>query len=332
MVVPKEKFKKTIEILVYAWLLLLNTFISAVNKVGIFHILMWTNSDREPFNNWSSRSLIMTNCVFQNCYFTSNKSYFLNTKDYDAILFNAPDVHEGMDMPPKRANDQMYIFVSLESESNYYVSKNFDFIFNYTWTYKLNSDIPLPYFYARDKFTGEVIAPKINVHWKIHDTMKRTPKSVIKNLQNKSKCAAWFVSNCKANSGRLIYVRQLRKHLQELGRQLDIFGNCGANKYCPRDRIKDCFELVKANYYFYLSFENSFSEDYVTEKLLTAVSNYAVPVVYGGANYSRYVKFLKNMFKSNGNLIRSSGSPIGERLALNQRSMGQIHVAAYMYL
>ncbi|KAJ2937861.1 hypothetical protein O0L34_g18682 [Tuta absoluta] len=47
--------------------------------------------------------------------------------------------------------------------------------------------------------------------------------------------------------------------------------------------------MIKNNYYFYLSFENSFCDDYVTEKLLNAVQNYAVPIVYGGANYSRFL-------------------------------------------
>ncbi|XP_063375065.1 alpha-(1,3)-fucosyltransferase C-like [Cydia amplana] len=53
--------------------------------------------------------------------------------------------------------------------------------------------------------------------------------------------------------------------------------------------MEECLKLIQEQYYFYLSFENSFSEDYVTEKLLTALENYAVPVVYGGANYTRFM-------------------------------------------
>nr|XP_053607875.1 alpha-(1,3)-fucosyltransferase C-like isoform X2 [Plodia interpunctella] len=40
---------------------------------------------------------------------------------------------------------------------------------------------------------------------------------------------------------------------------------------------------------FKQTFENSFSEDYVTEKLLIALKNNAIPVVYGGANYTRFM-------------------------------------------
>ena len=39
-------------------------------------------------------------------------------------------------------------------------------------------------------------------------------------------------------------------------------------------------------FYFYLSFENSFCPDYVTEKLYRAFESGTVPVVFGGANYS----------------------------------------------
>lgn len=42
--------------------------------------------------------------------------------------------------------------------------------------------------------------------------------------------------------------------------------------------------MAHVDYYFYFSIENSFSEDYVTEKLLHALKHYAIPVVYGGAN------------------------------------------------
>lgn len=48
--------------------------------------------------------------------------------------------------------------------------------------------------------------------------------------------------------------------------------------------FEECIDIVEENYYFYLAFENS---DYVTEKLMTALDHYTVPVVLGGANYSR---------------------------------------------
>lgn len=273
-------------------LIVLNMFCVKTNhkKVpGLVYVLMWTDRGRDPFRFWSRKveSLVVMNCKFQNCYLTDNREYFLDPTDYDAILFNAVNV-DTRDLPLARSDNQLYIFVSTESEANFRVSDDFNYFFNYTWSYKLNSDILYPYFVVRNK-RGDVIAPKARVRWMKPKYMKPTEESVIQKLQSKSIGAAWFVTNCLANNQRIEYIRDLRVAFDKLGHQIDVFGGCDANKVCGRDKMDDCLALVEANYYYYLSFENSFSEDYVTEKVMTAIDHYAVPVVYGGGNYSRYV-------------------------------------------
>lgn len=292
-----------IELLVTVWLMVLNRFCAAVNKrqSGWLYVLMWTSGGTAPFKFWSlgRKSLVLMNCPFQNCFLTTDMTFFIDQTDFDAILFNAPDIHTDMFMPLARSEKQIYVFVSTEPESKCPIPEEFDNFFNYTWSYKLNSDIIYPYFAVKNKRTNEVIAPKTNVHWKIQKSMKPTPVSVIDQLQQKSIGAAWFVANCKANKEVFNYYKTLRSELKRWGHQIDIFGKCDAfafNYDCPRNKKEKCLELVKPNYYFYLSFENTFSEDYVTEKVMTAINNYAVPVVFGGANYSRYVRVLKNMF------------------------------------
>ena len=46
--------------------------------------------------------------------------------------------------------------------------------------------------------------------------------------------------------------------------------------------------MLARDYFFYLSFENSFCPDYVTAKLHRAFDRETVPVVFGGADYSLF--------------------------------------------
>nr|XP_053611654.1 alpha-(1,3)-fucosyltransferase C-like [Plodia interpunctella] len=159
-------------------------------------------------------------------------------------------------------------------------SKN---LFNWTWTYKLSSDIRWSYILIYD-LHGNEVGPKLKMNWptKMKPIRDKKTKAI---LDGKTKAAAWFVSRCITHGQRELYVQKLKPELAKLNLILDVYGKCG-NLVCPMGDNK-CNELVKTDYYFYLSFENSIAWDYVTEKLLTALLNYAVPVVYGGADYTR---------------------------------------------
>lgn len=264
---------------------------SGRNKVpGMIYILLWTHRDMEGFGSWhpGRKSFKMMNCEFQNCYITEDEYYLEDMTDFDAILFNVIDVND-VDLPTVRAENQLYVLVSLESAHNYMIYEEFNWYFNFTWTYKLNSDLVHPYFVVRNK-QGKVVAPKIDVDWIDTKKMKPTSQSVKDRLQYKKIAVAWFASNCLAVSKRLDFVRILRTSLAIYDLDIDMYGGCGFS-YCPRDQMDECLVLLERDYYFYLSFENSFSEDYVTEKLLIALDHFAVPIVYGGANYTRYVLF-----------------------------------------
>jgi len=71
---------------------------------------------------------------------------------------------------------------------------------------------------------------------------------------------------------------------------VDIYGNCGKfNCSVSKSYAKtgvDCRLEVSTQYKFYLAFENSHCEDYVTEKFFDTLLTDMVPIVYGGANYS----------------------------------------------
>lgn len=256
---------------------------------GMIYILLWTSRYRQPFEFWKRmrKSFVAMNCEHQNCYITENRYLFEDLTDFDAVLFNAINITGDIDFPPIRSDNQLYVFVSTESSVNYKVELDeYNYFFNYTWTYRLNSDITYPYLVVRNK-RGKVIGPKKHVHWMNATKMKPTSEWVKERLKNKTIAAAWFVTNCGAANPRLYYAHNLALALNNYNLNMDIYGACG-NKGCGRDQIDYCLGLVERDYYFYLAFENSYSEDYVTEKLITALDHYAVPIVLGGADYSRY--------------------------------------------
>lgn len=47
--------------------------------------------------------------------------------------------------------------------------------------------------------------------------------------------------------------------------------------------------MLDMEYKFYFAFENSLCTDYVTEKLFEALQRKIIPVVFGGANYTRFM-------------------------------------------
>ena len=136
-------------------------------------------------------------------------------------------------------------------------------MFNYTSTYRFDSDFPTPY-----GIIGKRSKP-IEV--------KKDYRSI---MRKKTKLLSWVVSNCYADSLRLPFANELMKYIP-----MDIYGKCG--KYsCPRkDNIK-CRKLFTESYKFFFVAENSFCEQYATEKLFTYFPLDVVPIVRGGANYS----------------------------------------------
>lgn len=254
------------------------------------YILLWTRKDYAPFYFYGEgqRAFLKSKCQETKCYVVTDRNFFGgNLTRFDAIAFNGRNMNS-KDLPKSRSPHQQYIFVNTESADNYPVcDKAFNGFFNKTSTYRIDSDISCGYILIKNKL-GDIVGPKKNMRW------EKKPKDVdeeyidMKRIRNKTKAAAWFVSNCRSRNGRLSYVKALTKALKPYNLTVDIYGKCGKLR-CSRTHAKNCSELLQKDYFFYMSMENSFAEDYVTEKLLTALHNDVVPIVYGGADYSRFL-------------------------------------------
>lgn len=256
------------------------------------YILLWTPQDYAPFYFFGSgqKAFIRKNCSVINCYVTSDRNFLGgDVTKFDAVAFNGRNMLNAKlsYLPKFRSPHQKYIYFNTESADNYPICNDtFDGFFNWTATYKLNSDIPYPYLLIRNS-KGEVVGPRMNMEW-AKEVIFRVDEELPSRLQNKSLAAAWFVSHCSSISEREKYVETLQKAMKPLGLNIDVYGKCGPLK-CPKHQHAQCSTMLEKDYFFYMSLENSFAEDYVTEKLLTALQHDVVPIVFGGANYSRYV-------------------------------------------
>lgn len=268
-------------------------FVNGHEKHDWMHyVLVWSISPT-PFNSFVKNlgigqdAFIKRKCVFQNCYVTRDEMYLNNTHDFDAILFLGSELSQLPIVPSVRYDDQKYVFVSVGSAVTEPVPKVFNAFFNWTWTYKLDSDIRSNDVVVRNK-KNEIIGPAWEIKWIKHNKMKPINQIVKKKLETKRIAAIWFASNCNTSSKREDYISQLQKELLfEYKLDLRKCGICGEYT-CSTEKNDYCLSKVESDYYFYLAFENAVCEDFVTERAVNALQHYTVPIVYGGANYNRY--------------------------------------------
>ena len=199
-------------------------------------------------------------CLYQNCILTNDQRELVSS---DLVLFH------GQNMPPKpptKQPGQIWAYFILESPIyTHKLSSGFLNKFNWTISYRHDSDIPMFYGYTFKRNINHSNAT-------IRSTTNRT-------AQTSKKLAAFFASNCNTQSKWEAYVRDLKKYMP-----VDSYGECG-DKKCDKKDWKKCLELISVEYMFYLAFENSLCQDYVTEKLFKILPYNAVPVVYGAAEY-----------------------------------------------
>ena len=204
-------------------------------------------------------------CSCKNCEFTLQKT---DLNKSDAVIIDmVPGFNISRDLPSYRPSPtQQWIFYRREPPSLLHPVQYsvFDNLINLTLTYRQDSDFPISEFIVRRR--GKSDRPYVGKDY----------------ARNKSKLAAWFASHCYTQSKRQVFVEELLKHMD-----IDIYGDCGPLK-CPKYEHA-CQELLRNKYKFYLSFENSICQDYVTEKFSRALSNDIVPVVLGGVAYTDYL-------------------------------------------
>ncbi|XP_078539845.1 4-galactosyl-N-acetylglucosaminide 3-alpha-L-fucosyltransferase FUT6-like [Lissotriton helveticus] len=216
-------------------------------------ILLWT----WPFGGHFD----LDNCEelygISGCYLTANRSWYGQA---DAVVFHHRDVCNSIKQLPQdpRPPNQRWFWFNLESPSHSPRLGLMDNLINITMSYRRDSDIFTPYGWV--------------------ETVKEPQNFTI---PPKSKLVSWVVSNWNPSSKRVQYFQELQKHIT-----VDVFGR----GHIPLVRDKKYSTI--SQYKFYLSFENSQHEDYITEKLWSnALLSGTVPIVLGTTreNYERFL-------------------------------------------
>lgn len=231
---------------------------SLADSVPLKKILLYTG-----FGGWQvkrgQQTFLDQKCNVDTCELIDQRSA---ASTADAILFNASPQKPVIQRPAH----QIWILFMLESPYHTPGLSAYSGIYNWTATYRHDSDIVAPY----EKFV------------RYNEDVKFLPQNK-SYAEGKTKKVAWFVSNCGARNTRKEYAKELSKYIS-----VDIYGHCGTLQ-CPR-RNKKCFEMLNTDYKFYLSFENSNCRDYITEKFfVTGLQHDVIPIVMGGApeDYAR---------------------------------------------
>jgi glycoprotein 3-alpha-L-fucosyltransferase len=156
-------------------------------------------------------------------------------------------------------------------------TKHLNGVFNWTATYKRDSDVLVSYYHAvdlRSEEEGTSVKDKTTRYSKRDKS--RTTSIATNFAKGKSKMAVIMVNNCGAWNNRLEYAKELGKHVR-----VDIFGACSGRR-CPGGWCK-LSDLAKV-YKFYLAFENSNCPDYITEKFWrNALLHNMVPIALGAS-------------------------------------------------
>lgn len=240
-------------------------------------ILIWNAYSRFELETFGEgkEPFVERQCKMSDCFITKNKS-LRALRDFDAVIFNMPPLSfYRFPVDPERRPEQRYIFFSQEPPA--YIGEEvyrFNNLFNWTMSYGSHSDIRYHY--------GEIlkVKPSADLTRSVNETHKG------KNFaEGKTKLVAWFVSHCFTQSRREKYVNILRQHIP-----VDIYGGCHELKCSMNESAflstNECYDMLEKDYKFYLAFENSFCNDYVTEKFFDILQRRIVPVVLGSANYS----------------------------------------------
>ena len=205
-------------------------------------------------------------CKRKSCEVTYNKA---RLKYADAVIFHDRDIPSPSELYEVskniRPHKQRWIWFTAETPKNTEHSLlPYDGLFNWTMTYKLSSDIVVPYLQSR-QLSSQDPKPDPNINY----------------AKGKKRKIAWLIGNCK------FQLRMEVAHILEDHTDVYAAGRCRDAYKKKMNCTRWCNEKELFNYKFYLGMENGICKDYITEKYWYFMEKFnMVPIVLGGGDYS----------------------------------------------
>uniref|UniRef100_H2ZDL2 Fucosyltransferase n=1 Tax=Ciona savignyi TaxID=51511 RepID=H2ZDL2_CIOSA len=231
------------------------------------YILFWVG----PFGNEPNFRIDTRLCG--NCVLTYDQRFLDKS---DAVIINFTEANtRSVPSKRKRKRDQMFVFYSTESPYAISTLRGIRFrdmhnYFNWTMTYRRDSDIYLPFV--------ELSRQDGVFNGKTSSNYGRVAVQRVLDKKRRGYTALFMAGNCGTTVGSTIRMALLNK-MQLLGLRVDMFGSC-FYKWAPSGSL---YYPFAAKYKFYMAFENAeHCRDYITEKLWSnSYEAGLVPVVWG---------------------------------------------------
>ena len=232
----------------------------------------WGPQNAKQAQNYKFTDWDGTPCEESRCQITFDRG-LRNTSD--AVLVHIQGITQPLfeinEAKKNRPSAQRWVFYAKESPEVISIGTRADGVYNWTATYRQDSDFFVPYgSYAPLKIHEFDVQPDENVNY----------------AEGKDKLVTFGMSR-HCGGHRFEFVRALMKHID-----VSLFGRCATvfdsnNTWnCPHDMGDGCLQEYQ-RHKFYLAFENSLCVDYITEKYWrNSLERGLVPIVLGGARYS----------------------------------------------